>query len=193
MSLPENLKRIRRQNKYSQEKLAELLGISRQAVSKWETGAANPDTNNLMKLSKIYGIAIETLIGGQPNQENVLNIKEPIKKGLSKLACIAYIISFASIIGYFCPPITNYPYPYTMFIIFGLISGILLELKNKIIDDKKKIKHIRTQDIIFIVLACLTGKFIPNYIGLIKVIILVIPCAIYAQKTLYKYFKIIKS
>lgn len=193
MTLPENLKKIRRQNKYSQEKLAELLGVSRQAVSKWETGAANPDTNNLMKLSKIYGIAIEDLIGEQPTKENVIDIKEPIKRELSKLACIAYIASFASIIDYFCPPITNYPYPYTMFIILGLISGILLELKNKAIDDKIKIKRVRTQDIIVIILACLTGKLIPNYIGLIKVIILLIPCAIYAQKTLYKYFQTIKN
>lgn len=193
MTLPENLKKFRAQNKYSQEKLAELLDVSRQAVSKWETGTANPDTNNLIKLSKIYGIAIENLIGEQPNKENVLNIKEPIKRELSKLACVAYIISFVSIIGYFCPPITNYPYPYTMFIIFGLISGILLELKNKVIDDKTKIKRVRTQDIFVIILACLTGKLIPNYIGLIKIIILVIPCAIYAQKNLYKYFQIIKN
>lgn len=193
MTLPENLKKIRRQNKYSQEKLAELLGVSRQAVSKWETGATTPDTSNLIKLSKIYGVAIENLIGEQPEQKSMLNIEDPIKKGLSKLACIAYIASFASIIDYFCPPITNYPYPYTMFIILGLISGVLLELKNKAINDKIKIKRVRTQDIIVIILACLAGKLIPNYIGLIKIIILVIPCAIYAQKTLYKYFQIIKN
>jgi|GEM_PF-2428381 len=193
MTLPENLKKFRTQNKYSQEKLAELLGISRQAVSKWETGAASPDTNNLIKLSKIYGVAIEDLIGKQPNQESIINIKVPIKKELSKLACIAYILSFASIIGYFCPPITNHPYPYTMFIIWGLTSGILLVLKNKIIDDNIKIKRVRTQDIIVIILACLTGKLVPNYIGLIKVIIIAIPCAIYAQKTLYKYFQITKN
>lgn len=193
MTLPENLKKIRRQNKYSQEKLAELLGVSRQAVSKWETGATTPDTSNLIKLSKIYGVAIENLIGEQPEQKSMLNIEDPIKKGLSKLACIAYIASFASIIDYFCPPITNYPYPYTMFIILALISGVLLELKNKAINDKIKTKRVRTQDIIVIILACLTGKLIPNYIGLIKIIILVIPCAIYAQKTLYKYFQIIKN
>lgn len=191
MALPENLKKFRTKNKYSQEKLAELLGISRQAVSKWETGAANPDTNNLMKLSKIYGVSIENLIGEDPDEENILSINDPIKKELSRLACIAYIASFASIIGYFCPPITNRPYPYTMFIIFGLISGVLLELKNKVIDDKIKIKHVRNQDIIAIVLACLAGKLVPNYIGLIKLIIIVIPCSIYMQKTLYKYFKIV--
>ena len=45
---------LRKQNSFSQEALAEKLGISRQAVSKWERAEASPDTDNLILLSRIY-------------------------------------------------------------------------------------------------------------------------------------------
>ena len=58
----EYLKDLRVKNKYSQEKLGELLGLSRQSISKWEQGYAIPDTENLLKLSELYGISVDTLL-----------------------------------------------------------------------------------------------------------------------------------
>lgn len=52
---------LRKQNGYSQEELAEKLGISRQAVSKWERGDASPDTDNLISLARIYNISLDRL------------------------------------------------------------------------------------------------------------------------------------
>ena len=49
---------------YSQELLAERLGVSRQAVSKWETGAAEPSTSNLLALAKLYGVDPGDLLRG---------------------------------------------------------------------------------------------------------------------------------
>ena len=46
----------------TQEFVAESMGVSRQAVSKWENGTADPSTSNLMKLAKLYGISPEDLI-----------------------------------------------------------------------------------------------------------------------------------
>jgi len=46
----------------SQEKLAELLGVSRQAVSKWETGLSNPDTKNLMELARVFNVTMDELV-----------------------------------------------------------------------------------------------------------------------------------
>ena len=46
----------------SQESLGERLGVSRQAVSKWESGASDPSTSNLMALAKLYGISAEELL-----------------------------------------------------------------------------------------------------------------------------------
>lgn len=46
----------------TQEFVAEALGVSRQAVSKWETGAAEPSTSNLLALARLYGVSAEELL-----------------------------------------------------------------------------------------------------------------------------------
>ena len=61
-SLGEAIKEYRIQCKMTQEFVAEKLGISRQAVSKWENGASDPSTSNLIALSKLYGISTEDLL-----------------------------------------------------------------------------------------------------------------------------------
>lgn len=57
----------RRASGYSQEELAAKIGVSRQAVSKWERVEASPDTDNLIALAKLYGITIDELINGSNN------------------------------------------------------------------------------------------------------------------------------
>ena len=61
----ERLYQYRRRAGLSQERLAELIGVSRQAISKWERAEASPDTDNLIALSKIYGVTIDELINGK--------------------------------------------------------------------------------------------------------------------------------
>ena len=61
-SLGEVLKEHRTRCGMTQEFVAEALGVSRQAVSKWENGTADPSTSNLLKLAKLYGITPEELI-----------------------------------------------------------------------------------------------------------------------------------
>ena len=53
---------LRKKNGYSQEELAAKLGLSRQAVSKWERAEASPDTDNLVELAKLYGISLDELL-----------------------------------------------------------------------------------------------------------------------------------
>ncbi len=53
MELYERLAELRKQANLSQEKLAEMLNISRQAVSKWESGASSPDINNIIQLGLV--------------------------------------------------------------------------------------------------------------------------------------------
>ena len=49
----------------SQEELAEKIGVSRQAVSKWERAEASPDTDNLIELSKVYGVTLDEMLRGE--------------------------------------------------------------------------------------------------------------------------------
>ena len=69
-SLGEVLKDHRMRCSMTQEFVAEALGVSRQAVSKWENGTADPSTSNLLKLARLYGISPEDLIRAvQPEQK----------------------------------------------------------------------------------------------------------------------------
>jgi len=61
-SLGQALKEHRTGCKMTQEFVAEHLGVSRQAVSKWESGASDPSTSNLLALAKLYGVSAEELL-----------------------------------------------------------------------------------------------------------------------------------
>ena len=61
-SLGDSLKEHRVRCHMTQEFVAERLGVSRQAVSKWENGASDPSTSNLLALAKLYGVSAEVLL-----------------------------------------------------------------------------------------------------------------------------------
>lgn len=61
-SLGDVLRAERTRCKMTQEFVAESLGVSRQAVSKWENGNADPSTSNLLALAKLYGVSAEELL-----------------------------------------------------------------------------------------------------------------------------------
>lgn len=62
IEIANRLVKLRKANNLSQEALAEKLGISRQAVSKWERAEASPDTDNLILLAKLYKISLDELL-----------------------------------------------------------------------------------------------------------------------------------
>lgn len=61
-TLGQTLKENRTRCNMTQEFVAESLGVSRQAVSKWENGSADPSTSNLLALAKLYGVSAEALL-----------------------------------------------------------------------------------------------------------------------------------
>ena len=62
ISLGEVLRTYRTNCKMTQEFVAESLGVSRQAVSKWENGTSDPSTSNLLALAKLYGVSAEEIL-----------------------------------------------------------------------------------------------------------------------------------
>ena len=62
VSLGEALKTYRTNCKMTQEFVAESLGVSRQAVSKWENGTSDPSTSNLLALAKLYEVSVEEIL-----------------------------------------------------------------------------------------------------------------------------------
>ena len=63
LNIGENLRRLRREKDLTQEQLAELLGVTFQSVSRWETGATYPDIELLPVMAELFGVSMERLLG----------------------------------------------------------------------------------------------------------------------------------
>ncbi len=69
MTFAQKLKEMRTRASMSQEKLAEKVGVSRQAITKWETDKGAPDMDNLMALSDLFGVSVDELMGREPRRQ----------------------------------------------------------------------------------------------------------------------------
>ena len=66
MNIGKQIQIIRKENKITQQKMAEDLAVSRQAISKWESGKSIPDIENLMYISSLYSISLDSLVKDDP-------------------------------------------------------------------------------------------------------------------------------
>lgn len=70
MTLGEKLSKARRKNNYTQEQLAQVLGVSRQSISKWESNLAYPETEKLIRISELFGCSLDYLLKESIEEEN---------------------------------------------------------------------------------------------------------------------------
>ena len=104
--LHEKLAELRAENNMSQFEVAEALNVSRQAISRWETGRAKPSTEKLIALSRLYGVPLDELVGDEPARvesgaENVESAASPHRTSPRRwLAAAALVIAvLAAVIG----------------------------------------------------------------------------------------------
>lgn len=79
MTIGQKLKGNRKSFGLSQEQLAEIMNVSRQAITKWETDKGFPDVNNLQELSKVFGITVDYLLNND-NTLPALSMKKELDK-----------------------------------------------------------------------------------------------------------------
>lgn len=79
MTLGEKLKEMRNKFGLSQEQLAEIMNVSRQAITKWEADGGIPDVSNLQELSKVFGITVDYLLK-EENQLPALSMRKVLDK-----------------------------------------------------------------------------------------------------------------
>lgn len=79
MSFANNLTELRKLHDYSQEKLAELIGVSRQTLSKYETGEALPDIEKCMLLADVFSVSMDDLVNYEKGDEENLGLGVPPK------------------------------------------------------------------------------------------------------------------
>lgn len=115
MSLAEKILQLRKQQGVSQEELAEKVGVSRQAISKWETGESTPELERVVKLSKVFQVTTDYLLNDDAILENEATHKtgtpliegefgkrkfEMTKGCLNVMAKCALLIVFLYFVGY---------------------------------------------------------------------------------------------
>ncbi len=106
MTLGEKIQQLRKASGFSQEQLAEMVGVSRQAISKWETDQSSPEIENILLLSKVFTISTDELLGNgisvnaevtAPQLDNV--IQSNTKKRQFTVGWITAVVGLILLIG----------------------------------------------------------------------------------------------
>ena len=100
MSFEKNLESLRKQKGWSQDDLADRLNLTRQAVSKWETGSSKPDIDNVKNISQLFSVKIDDLLNNEVVEDKAVSLnfekkekRENIIKTI-KFAIIALVIVY---------------------------------------------------------------------------------------------------
>lgn len=118
------LQELRKMNGYSQEVLAEKLGVSRQAVSKWERAESSPEIDNLMALANIYGMTVDELLNTDKDKSIV---KTPKPKEKDFKGKVKSLLSKANDFGIYpnaAKSLLIFPFPLIIVIIYLAVSMI---------------------------------------------------------------------
>lgn len=118
------LQQLRKMNGYSQEVLAEKLGISRQSISKWERAEASPEIDNLMALSKIYGLTLDELLDTSSDKVIVKNNNNQKKDIKGKLKSILSKANDFGIYPNAAKSLLIFPFPIIIVILYVAFSMI---------------------------------------------------------------------
>ncbi len=84
MTFGEKLQALRKKQGWTQEELAAKITVSRQALSKWESGAAIPDTENVLQISKLFGVSTDYLLNDEYDSDNDIPAVQTKSEALTK-------------------------------------------------------------------------------------------------------------
>ena len=141
MMFGDNLKKLRKSKNLSQEVLAEKVGVSRQSVSKWETGEAYPEMNNILILCNIFHCKINDLVNDsltdldaldEDIKMSVVKFKKEQQKKMKLISKTIYFIARISrILVMVCIPIII-----SSMILLGIVTSKIIIIDNGINNDE---------------------------------------------------------
>lgn len=101
MNLQEKIVNLRKLKGWSQEELAGRLNVSRQAISRWEVGSAQPDANNIVQLSKLFGVTTDYLLNEDYKSDYDLTVVRTVNDEAKYKLCktVAFSIAFIGLLG----------------------------------------------------------------------------------------------
>ena len=104
MKLSEKLMKLRKMKGWSQEEFAEKMDVSRQAISRWETGSALPDVQNVLQMSKLFGVTTDYLLNEDVESDDSVQ-QTPLHETEmqpSKKKMLHLFASFCFMVSAFC-------------------------------------------------------------------------------------------
>lgn len=125
MTFGEKLKELRKKQGWTQEEMADKIMVSRQALSKWESEAAIPDTENVLQISRLFGVSTDYLLNDEYESDNDIPAVQTKSKTLTKrYSGIMYAVTggitsaigaagalIMAIWGSIVSPVISYPSP----------------------------------------------------------------------------------
>ena len=174
MSLAENIYRFRTEQNMSQLDLADALEVSRQSVSKWETGAAVPELEKLIKMSGLFHVSLDELVGHEipKADEPEPELAEQPSQSISSGDLVSILIL---LFGVLIPVVilsTAELHDSVFLLVMGMfilpptatICAALCSPNNKVL-----FRAFVVYDIVFGIVACIMGNILAPIIGIVYV------------------------
>ena len=122
MNLADRIQDLRKRRGLSQEELADKLGVSRQAVSKWESGQSTPDIERIILMSEFFDVTTDYLLKGtEPVEEE--------KKEIGKSLYVGFAVLFGALSGIWAYTANRFRYEEIFFIaLLGAVIGYAIAL-----------------------------------------------------------------
>ena len=120
-----HLKELREAKKLSQDQVAQELNVSRQAISKWENDKTFPDIDNLIRLSRLYGVTLDELVGVEREKEETTEKdKEEEKNGCSNQSILGWVMIAVAVCSCWISPV-------------GIVASLIILYKSREINFEK--------------------------------------------------------
>ena len=136
MNIADRIQYLRKQNGLSQEELADKIGVSRQAVSKWESEQSTPDLDKIIVMSDLFEVTTDYILKG------IEPVSTTSKKTIKALYS-GFVLVFATIAGIWSFTANRFNYDECLFIILaggavGLGLALIIQVVTNLIGNKSK-------------------------------------------------------
>ena len=156
MNLGETIYRLRTKQAMSQDTLAEALGVSRQSVSKWENNAAVPELEKLIKMSELFGVTLDELVGREAPTPPP-PVETPVQRSSSRRTIGGVLLGFGLLATLLLSILGGFLFGIMVGMPFTVVGCILLS------DSKEPLFHVMWG--LFTVYAPLLYFFMLNFMG----------------------------
>lgn len=185
MGIGENIRKHRTARRLSQEHLADLLGVTRQAVSKWETGLSEPSSRNLSELAVLFEIPVSELVEPEEPQLNTKGNEQQILKRNLEITAVGAYTGFATMTTIR----TSDPGFYVYACFLTMAAGIWMAFNISRLPGEIRLKA-ALKELGYCIVIWATVRFLPGFIGgIFTSILAIVLCVLYAGYIRFPHYR----